>query len=247
MTRVQFSLVRLLVAVIILAAACAALTCELALVASAVLTLQYALLAFGIIGIVARRGADRLFWVGFVVFGLVYRHAAYSIDDARALSQGRLSTSEDVIITDWFLQLAFKHRRSAPRIGSLVNGEWTPGNYYPATVTQVADDGSMLLTWLDGSVPKWVKPSGVRGNWRSFRSTGHSVFTILAGLIGGDLGVLFFPTSSNEDQPTQLQGRALRASAGDRECAGEAREQPDQQPAVRNRPNVPRPLVPHGD
>ena len=56
MNRLQFSMAGLLIAVFVLAVACAALMSDLELVASAAVTVQYGLLALGIVGIVARQG-----------------------------------------------------------------------------------------------------------------------------------------------------------------------------------------------
>jgi hypothetical protein len=218
MTRVQFSLTGLLIAVFVFALACAAIASKLAIVASAVFTLQYALLAFGIVGIVARNGAQRLFWVGFVVFGGVYSFATQSAGDERFYwIRAPYWSTDETLITDRLLQLAFSHRRFAPEVGSIVEGEWMPGSFYPAKVTQVGPDGSVFLTWLDGSAPKWVTPTGVRENWITFRATGHAVFAILASLIGGYVSMLVFGSPSKVDQqaaksPIESPGDSERTS-----------------------------------
>lgn len=205
MDRMQFSLAGLLVAVLFLAVACAALMSDLEIVASAAVTIQVGLLAFGIVGIVCRRAAKRVFWVGFTVFGLVYSSASNQLTlQAWGFGAGFPGIGSD-LLTEKFLQLIFSQKKFHPHVGMLVEAKWpnAGGVYYPAKIVEIGDDGQIHVEWVGSPGDQWTAPNDVRADLKRHIITGHAVFCVLIALVGGFLARILFATNKEKDIANQ--------------------------------------------
>lgn len=213
MGRMQFSLTGLLVAVLVLAVACAALMSHSEIVASAAVTLQIGLLAFGIVGIVCRREAKRAFWVGFTVFGLVYASASNQIMLQAWGFGGGWQTGGTELLTEKFLQFIFSQKKFHPHVGMLVEAKWpnAGGSYYPAKIIEIADDGQIHVEWVGSPGDQWTAPKDVRADWRVHIVTGHSVFCLLIAILGGFIARIFGAANrdnlSHEMNPADTQAK----------------------------------------
>src|SRR5947209_5842300 len=74
--RLHFSMAGLLGLVALMTVACAALATSTPLVASALHTLNLAVLSLAVVGAICRRGEARVFWLAMAVVGWVYYFAA---------------------------------------------------------------------------------------------------------------------------------------------------------------------------
>jgi hypothetical protein len=210
MNRLQFSLLALILAVFALAVFCAVLISDQEIVASAAVTLELGLLAFGIVGIACRRGGKRIFWVGFTVFGLAYWTAS---SPALAIwAYGGFQAGSVTLLTEKFLQFLFSHIEFQPRVGMLVEAKWVAagGGYYPARILEIGDDGQIRVEWVGDSTDQWTPANDVRADWTLRLATGHAVFCILVAFGGGFLARIFLAREKDQDAACRNQVHATR-------------------------------------
>lgn len=211
MKSVRFSVKAFLAAIALIAAAFGALESRSTMVASLVFTLNVAALCFAFVGAWVGSGNARKFWTGFVVFGGVYLLTAFGIllpmqssspymwmGYARADDRPELFTTR---LLDWYSQL-----RVRLAVGERVTAQWSGGGYWPATIVAYRD-GRYEVDWDDSSPNEWVRPTQMQPVGRDLHRVGHSVFSLLFGLLGGWAAVWAFGhrSTAGETSPAASQ------------------------------------------
>lgn len=151
----RFSIKGLMVVVILVAIGIAALRSASELWASFVLTLTFGLLATAGLGALFSRGERQVFWIGFAAFGWGYVLVCFCTDVGQ-----RMVTNP---IIDRFYA---------------AHGPWKRVNFVIATPAAAGALPSQPVPVA--SVLAWESPQH-----QSFRRIGHSLFGLLAALLGG--------------------------------------------------------------
>ncbi len=146
MQTLQFSMRKLLLGVLYAAVALAAVIYDQSWVGVVAVLGFLALVCLAIVGGIVRRGASQVYWLGCAVFG-----GAYFV---------MMSVFPHFLPTAPLAETLARLMR-APRVGDLVEAQWTSGNYYPARLIRY-EQGQYLAAWTDGDTPLWVTQSQVR-------------------------------------------------------------------------------------
>jgi hypothetical protein len=197
MRGMNYSLMRLLIAVLLVALSLAALQSDSAVVSGLVFTIVLGLLCLAIVGAASRRGRGRVFWLSFAVFGWGYLFAAFGIGSPQ--SPLRFYNRPE-LVTSHLLDL-YARLRTPYRVGSKVVAQWRGGGYYPGVIRQVKD-GQYLVAWDDGDTPLFVSPYQIQGSTDNYQRTGHALFCPLVAWLGALLAVWMFA----EREPASAPG-----------------------------------------
>ena len=208
---VRFSLATLMSIVAGAALMFAALRSASVFWASATFTLSVAVLLFSLLAVVFRRDAARAFWVGFLLFGWAYLSMVFG---------PWFSTNvKDHLLTSKVLGYSYNKIASLPTssggrgtvLGDVDNDGWVDmyvanmqspnywfrnvGNGRFEDVTRRARMGAgMIDSDGDGNVEFFVtNPWSAAGpSWDNLQRVGHSLFSLLAGLVGGLLALFLW-------------------------------------------------------
>ena len=208
---VRFSLATLMSIVAGAALIFAALRSASVFWASATFTLSVAVLLFSLLAVLFRRDAARAFWVGFLWFGGAYlcmvfgpwfstnvrdhlltsKVLGYTYNTIASLPTrpGGLGTVLGDIDKDGWPDLYVANMRSPNYLFRNV------GNGTFQDVTRQAGTGTALIdSDGDGNLDLFVSnPWSAAGpSWDNLQRVGHSLFALLAGLVGGLLALLLW-------------------------------------------------------
>jgi len=201
--------------VTLLTVACAALATSTPLVASAVHTLNLAVLSLAVVGAICRRGQARVFWLALAVVGWVYYFAAVGWPAPPEMTaqpnpvyynnfnSGPGQDARPELLTSKLLDYLESLRTARLPIGAHVVAQWMGGGYWPGKITD-ENDNAYLVTWDDGSSPTWDTPTQIASSSTPFHQVGHAVFGLLIALLAGWLmSCLFHDSTETAIQPNK--------------------------------------------
>jgi hypothetical protein len=212
MRRVQFhfSLRGLLASVALFAVCCSALVAATPLAASAMHTLNLALLATAIVGAICRTGQARAYWVAVAAAGWVYYFAAVAwpaplpaVEQLTSPSYYSAQSPQDSrpeLLTSRFLAWLEGKRNLRLPVGTHVMAQWMGGGYWAGTISDVNTETGYLIKWDDGSSPTWDTPAQIGWSTTPFYQTGHAAFGILLSLLAGWLASSVFRDERSSGQ-----------------------------------------------
>ncbi len=159
MTRLHFSLAGLLAAVGVLAVAFAMLRSQSELPASLAFTGNVGVFAFALVGLVWRRGQDRLFWLGFVVLNGIYNGLAFGTPFYVPMPFGNQGSG--LLVTTHLLNQMHAMQQVPLQVGGRVSVNYRgSGTYYPGRIRAIAGP-SYDIAFDDGS-QEWAPASRLR-------------------------------------------------------------------------------------
>jgi hypothetical protein len=172
--RVRFSIAGLMTVVFIFAVGFAGLRAASPLWASAMFTITFALLVAAILGCAACRGPVRMAWIGFAVFGWTYLLATF------CLWPGSNGVTAPPFLTKALLEYS-RPLHSAAVI------TLDPGPTGEQTTEYVPTLGMRAGTMIPAGPPPGVRVV----NLLHYRRIGHCLASIVCGIAGAVLGMLF--------------------------------------------------------
>jgi hypothetical protein len=197
----RFSIRTLMAFVLVFAVGLAALRNANAVWAGAMLLLAFASVGVAVVGMCLMRGRERAWWLGFGVFSGGYLAVAVAPVLSSPFNAYLGTTS---LLNSVQLQVA---TASSTRLGDLVSRRAALAarieliDRDDPTVSQVMNRGAAELAKLDAIIEEEQSSQLYAKRWQSllpgaaneghFRSVGHSLFALLAGLIGGTVAVWF--------------------------------------------------------
>lgn len=204
MNRFRFSIGSFLVVVTLAAAGLAAMASQSPLAASGALTLILMLLCLALAGAMIPTAPQRIFCIGFAIFGWTYWFIEFDANVPRnqpqpnsglfvlsGLVAGPSSPQRTGLITHALIDFVEKHVTPGRSLGSKVMAQWRGGTYYSGTITE-SKDGEYLITWDDNSAPQWTPSHQMLPQSPSLRVAAHSTLCGLFALLGGVLVALLF-------------------------------------------------------
>lgn len=212
----RFSLAQMGIMMVIVCLGCAAIVAANTMVASLSLTAFFIANLIAVTGCFTSTGPHRAFWIGMAIFGWAYwwqheptllredyasryRYTGYPyLYSGMWNSYGNDGASPPPkFSTEWLLDQVYKFSARSPKVGEKVIARWMGSSFYPGTVIEVTADG-YLVKWDDGSAPSPVPARDTHNEGGGFYITGHSVFGVFFGLLGGILGLCFFGPKPEE-------------------------------------------------
>jgi hypothetical protein len=213
----RFSLAQMAVMMVIVCLGCAAIVSANSVIASICLTVFFIANLVALTGSFTSTGLNRAFWIGMAVFGWAYwwqhepvllredysnryRYSGYPY----AYFGGLTAYSGDGVApppklsSEWLLDRLYKLSARAPKVGDKVVARWMGGSFFPGIVKEIAEDGNYIVQWDDGSSPSPVPARDTHSEGGGYYITGHSVFGVFFGLLGGVLGLCFFGSKLEE-------------------------------------------------
>jgi hypothetical protein len=194
MHRLQFNLVGLFIAFLLLAVSLAAILSGSPMLASAVFTANLLLLSLALVG-AFHPGPRRMFWIGFAVFGSMYTLSAFGLEAA-----GLRWYSRPQLITSHFIDLLLQFRTPL-YVGAKVEAQWNNGSFYRATIREY-NGGLYRVGWDDGSTDSWVASSQIRADPEVSDDIGHAIIAPFFGWIGGWVSALVFGAGRTRPFPS---------------------------------------------
>ncbi len=189
MRRIRFNIASLLVAVLVLGVGFAALRESSDLWESGVFTLTLTALLISILLAVHRSEKRRAFWVGFALFGWTYLGLSLvpSIE-SRLISSTALTYVRSEVARGSLKITKVRHSGNW-RLVQTMGLESTSQPVQSVVFTNV---GKQLATTNKGQVRVWdVATGNLLGGWsgttENFVRIGHSLLSLIAGILGGQL------------------------------------------------------------
>jgi hypothetical protein len=180
MRRIRFNIASLLVVVLFVAVGVAALRESSDLWESGIFTLALAALLISILLAIHRTAKPQAFWIGFALFGSAY------------LGFALVPSIESRLITTKALAYLASKVPGRPPEAFTVGFSATDLGFPVNRVQTVAFDsnGTQLATSSQGTVRLWDLGSGKllsawRGTSENFAKIGHSLLSLIAGILGG--------------------------------------------------------------
>ncbi len=171
MRKFRFSIGGLMLIVLAAAVGLAALKNASRIWAGAMLLLTCGILALGVVGALCRQGAERVWWLGFSIFGWGYLALWWYLPENAAFTMPTTTVLEIL----------------APTLGA-PSGMGPMGGMGGARLRSVTPAGGFGGGGGGGGS---LDPS--------YAQAGHCLFALLAALVGGALSVWFFASSSDRD------------------------------------------------
>lgn len=175
---------------------------------------------FSIVGAISRKGAARVFWIGFTVFGFGYGLSAFTTDRSRPYwpfggFSASTNTSEHApagpaLLADSVLQ----SMGPRPRVGDEVTAQWQSGGYYIATVKEIRN-GRLFVVWKDGSPASWVNWNQIAMRNLHGRVAAQSVLAVLIALLGAVVCQAVFGTRREDTTVESREVSPADASSPD--------------------------------
>ena len=178
----QYSLLGLIASVTVVAFGMGAISFPSAWMASVVYTLYFGWMAIALVGALARRGGNRVFWLGSFVCGAMYYHAAihslnpWEADRSRNVysnpymvyggwssypamnaagdeDYSALAEQPDLVTTK-ILDWIADRKLGALQVGQHVQAQYMGMSLFPGKVLGVTDDGMVTVAWDDQAPPQ---------------------------------------------------------------------------------------------
>jgi hypothetical protein len=208
--RPRFSIAGLMVVVLVCAVGVAALRYASEAWAGAMFTLALGVLAAAGLGAVYRRGRKRAFWLGAAVFGWGYLAACFGPWSATEVRPHLITST----LLEWLYPRI--HPQPPPPLSVTTNATWsasTSVNTVQTGTWQVVGStpgnapggsGAPAQTFSAFVLSAPVAPS------EPFQRIGHSLFGLLAALLGGLIAVAFF---ARRDEAREAPGSSSGSAA----------------------------------
>jgi hypothetical protein len=202
----RFSLWTMMAVVSVFAVACAAFRSATETWASAAFTLSLGVLLFAVLAALFRRGESRVFWLGFVCFGVPYLVLTFGPWFA--------ANVRDHLLTSKLLAVAYRRTDALWNGRSVAVGDVDADGWPDLVLARQSETNSLFRAVGNG---RFVNVTGQTGfvdldgdgnldlfamgaysggrTWASFERIGHSLFAIIVGLVGGLVAVFLWRSS----------------------------------------------------
>ncbi len=194
MKRIRFNIASLLGVVLVLGIGFAALRESSDLWESSIFSITLVVLLISIMFAIHRTETRRAFWIGFAVFGWIY--LALTLVPS---IESRLITTEGLAYLDSGVQDAFSNNIQA--------GGTLSGSLKEHTIRAPFQGIILKSRKQDGSLTSYYSAlfGGGSGKTGNFVGIGHSLFTLLMGLLGAQLSRRLCRTSRSPEPSTAVE------------------------------------------
>ena len=190
----RFSIRTLMSAIVVSAIGLAALRNASDLWAGIMLLVALAAVGVAVLGAIILRGRDRCWWLGFALFGCGYLAMVFGPWESTV--PRHLGTTN---------LLDYVH---AKVVGSPIkNFDVTRYDKNSVLHQAIIPDRGVNITWppdiVAATLPinRWSAALPGVANYDQFQRVGHSIFALIAGLVGGSIATWFYASASEPEQP----------------------------------------------